>query len=130
MSNMHNLRSGLNAEATTRRSQNDFQATATTVTGQFRVNGQGEAQIDVTFPAKFVEKPMLSFGAEVIEGDSQVPGFMPWANVCVLHWVTKESPPTGRLYMGARLGVVSGGVSFQKMMIHWTFSAKALKSPA
>ena len=131
MSNyIQNFQSQINAGNVDRKGQSGFQATATAVTGQFRVNGQGEAQIDVTFPTRFVEKPILSFGAELIEGDSQVPGFMPWANVCVLSWTTKESPPQGRLYLGARLGVVSGGVSFQKMMVHWSFNGKALKSPA
>ncbi len=127
---IQNFQSQINTTNVDKKGQNDFSATPTAIIGQFRVNGQGEAQIDVTFPTRFVEKPILSFGAELIEGDSQVPGFMPWANVIVLSWTTKEIPPTGRAYTGARLGVVSGGVSFQKMNIHWKFNGKALKSPA
>lgn len=111
------------------RGRDDMRAGYTNLAGEIRVNGAGESSLPITFPVKFTEKPLLTFGAEVIEGDAIRSGFMPWANVIVLSWITEEIPPVTRLYTGANLGVVSGGVPHQKMAIHWNLSGKAVADP-
>ena len=130
MANISQLRSQMRQENVSKAGIDAMAADITTLTGEIRVNGAGESRAQITFPLKFSQKPSLSFGGEIIEGDAILDGFMPTVNVVVLGWRTEERPPTSRLYIGADLGVVLGGVNHQKAIIHWTLVGKAITSPS
>lgn len=124
-----NLRSQIQAQETAKARSDSITPGLQICSGQVRVNGAGEASFPVTFPVKFTEKPALSFGGEILAGDTIEQGLMPTANVIVLGWSTQDNPPVGRLYTGALLGVVTTGVTFQKMIVHWNMIGKAITSP-
>jgi len=126
---MEALRGQLQQQALAEQQAGQTTASLQICSGQVRVNGAGEASFPVTFPIKFSEKPSLSFGGEILTGDTIEQGLMPTANVIVLGWSTQDTPPYGRLYTGAQLGVVTSGVTFQKMIVHWNMIGKALTSP-
>lgn len=127
--NVNNLRAALKNERQAEQLREDMGASKTKLTGELKVNGAGETQVQVTFPVKFTEKPFLSFGAELLEREPILPGFLPTISVVVLGWITEERPPTSRLYVGAKLAVVTGGAAYQKMSVHWTVEAMALGNP-
>lgn len=108
----------------------DMSAGPLTLQGKFPFDGAGEKVVDLIFPHHFMgEAPFLSFSAELKEGDVMVSGSMPTCSVVVAGWLTQEMPPHGRLYTGAKLAVVTTGVWYQKMMIHWTFTGTAISNP-
>lgn len=113
-----------------KRGQRDMAADKMFLSGEIRVAGAGESKAYITFPVKFSEKPHLSFGAEVTEGDALAPGFMPSVSVVILGWTTQERPPTSRLYTGAQLGIVTEGVFHQKLVVHWNLIGTAITSPS
>jgi hypothetical protein len=127
--NVETFRSQMQQQEVNKRGQQDMGPAATRLSGEIRVNGAGETKAEITFPIRFSEKPKLSFGAELLEEDPIVAGFMPYANVVVLGWITQERPPTSRLYVGARLGIITGGVHHQKMVVHWHLEGSAITYP-
>lgn len=123
------FRSKLKQETINARSLADMAAAETKLDGEVRINGSGESTVPITFPVLFTEKPHLSFGAELIEGDALTVGFMPTISVVILGWITQESPPSSRFYRGAKLGVVTTGVRHQKMVVHWHLNGVAMANP-
>lgn len=126
---INDLRESYRADRLNARSREDMAASKTKLTGEIRVNGAGETKTNVTFPIQFTEKPVMNFGAEMIEGDAIIDGFMPTISVVILGWVTKDLPPTQRLYLGATLGIVVGGAHFNKLSVHWSVEGTALSNP-
>lgn len=123
------FRNTQNQEAITQRGQNEMAATTTRLSGQLRVNGAGETYATVTFPTRFIEKPLFSFGGELQDGDTPAAGHMPTISIVVTRWITQERPPQSRFYTGATLGIVTGGAAYQKMNAHWHFDGVAFTNP-
>lgn len=123
------LRSAQQQNEITKRGANDMGATKTRINGEIRVNTAGESITQVVFPVRFTEKPIMTFGGEVIEGDALQAGYMPTISVVVVGWITEEVPPVSRLYTGAKLGIVLDGVNHQKAIVHWSLEGTALSNP-
>lgn len=112
------------------RGLSDMGAGPLTLQGKFPFDGAGEKVVELMFPYSFMgDPPFLSFSAELKEGDVLIAGSMPTCSVIVGGWLTQEMPPHGRLFSGAKLIVVTTGVWYQKMMIHWTFTGTAISNP-
>lgn len=97
----------------------------TNLTGEFLIKNTGEKRVQVDFPVYFTDKPMMTFGAEVQEGDVIVNGKFPTISVVVSRWITAENPPFSRFYLGCELAVVTTGAPTQKMIVHWQLSGNA-----
>lgn len=100
------------------------------IEGTFRLEGAGEALIDVTFPVWFIERPFPGFGAEMAPNQVLVAGKYPTVSVVVHRWRMKDYPHGVSYYAGATLVVVSGGAEGQTMLVHWSMTAKALRNPS
>ena len=56
-------------------------------------------------------------------------GQYPTISVVVVGYVVEDTPPLKRIYKGAKLAVVTGGNTFQKMIVNCFFTGKALVGP-
>jgi hypothetical protein len=101
----------------------------TTLTGEFLLKNAGEKRVPIDFPVAFSEKPLITFGAEVQEGDVIIDGYFPTVSVIVSKWITRENPPFSRLYIGCELAIVTSGAPTQKLIIHWQLSGVAFGNP-
>jgi hypothetical protein len=101
----------------------------TTLTGEFLIKNSGEKRVPIDFPIAFSEKPLITFGAEVQEGDVIVDGFFPTVSVIVSRWITVENPPFSRIYRGCELAVVVTGAPTQKVIVQWQLTGVAFGNP-
>lgn len=101
----------------------------TRCSGQFMMDGMGEAEVPVTFPVKFSQKPLLSFSAEVRDGDPLITSMMPKVSMVVLRWIIEDRPPYSNLYTGAVLGVVTEGPFASRMLATWHLDGIAYSNP-
>lgn len=99
------------------------------VQGHFTMNGAGEASIEVRFPVWFIEKPIFTFGGEMVEGESPTQTQYPTISVVVHRWILQEYPGDIHYFSGAILGPVSTGTEAQKLLVHWQCEGKALRNP-
>lgn len=107
-----------------------------TLSGEFMLNGTGEAICDLMFPdgVRFTEKPLMSFGGEVrnwasLTESTAGAGNYPSISVVIVGWMTKPRPPESLLYEGVRLAVVTDGDYRQKMFVHWHVEGMSLGGP-
>ena len=100
----------------------------TRLSGFMNVTGTGEVSVDVAFPIWFIEKPSLTFGAELADGHSPEATNFPTVSVMVLKWRT-ETRGLGTYWVGATLGVVTTGKEGHETIVHWQAEAKALQNP-
>jgi len=101
----------------------------TRASGQFLLDGMGEAEVEVLFPVKFSEKPLLSFAAEIRDGDMLITSKMPTVSMVVLQWTIEDRPPFSNLYTGATLGVVADGPPSSRLFAIWHMDGMAYSNP-
>lgn len=106
-----------------------MQAKQTSLSGQYMINGAGEAIVEVYFPVRFVEKPLVTFGFEMKDGEVYIPGQMATGSGVVLDWITEEKPPVSRIYIGCVIGAVTTGQKYQKMIGVWQANGVAYTDP-
>lgn len=99
-----------------------------TISGEFLVDGAGEALVPVNFPVVFIEKPRFHFGGELSPGSVITDGQFPTVSAVVGTWTYMERQ-VQPFYRGATLCVVTTGPAEQKMMIHWTMTGRAITNP-
>lgn len=94
---------------------------------QFEGNAkQQEILLEVTFPVWFVDRPAMSFGAELMR-ELITDGDFPTISVVVVAWTkVHENRPGGGLYTGAQLAVVASGRDGEQMIVHWQANGKAM----
>ena len=107
----------------------DMAGTYRVLHGQFMINSAGEAEVEIDFPFKFTEKPLMSFGFEMRDGEPYVRGQMATGSAMVIDWKTEERPPLNRFYTGCTLGVVTSGLQYQKMIGVFHASGMAFTNP-
>ena len=100
----------------------------TRLSGEVLFAGAGEGRADVVFPSMFVEKPMFSFGGELPLGQPIIDRNWPTVSVIVTDWLTLTRPPFTRLYYGASLLIVCGGLDTQKLIVHWHMDGKTMSA--
>jgi len=91
-----------------------------------------ESLYDVNFPVWFVEKPSMSFGAELDDTQSPTAQAFPKVSIVVARWRKKqEDRPGDGYFTGAQLAVViSGPVAGFKMIVHWQAEGQAMRNPS
>lgn len=107
----------------------DIAAGPTRCSGQFVLNGPGEAQVQLAFPVKFSDAPRLSSGFEVREGDMLTVTKMPTMTMSVVRWLIDDRPPYSNMYTGAVLGVVTTGPAGQRLLVTWHMDGTAYSNP-
>jgi len=112
----------------------DSMARSQIISGEFLMAGVGEVSKDVVFPAKFIEKPLLSFGAELHGNSSPTVGAFPTVSVVIGGWnievpgETNQETPDRKYFVGATLLVVTTGTD-ESMFVHWHMSGVAITNP-
>jgi hypothetical protein len=110
---------------------NDMLIKPNRVSGFYEVAFQGEettqeALLDIVFPVWFVDRPAMSFCAELMR-DIIEDGSYPTISVVVVSWTkTKDVRPGGGYFTGAQLAVVASGRVGEEMVVHWQADGKAL----
>lgn len=88
-----------------------------------------ETTVDVTFPCWFIEKPALTFGAEVTDSIIEA-GAFPTVSAVVVSWtMVHEQRLGGGYYTGCRLALVVSGRDGQRFSINWNAEGKAVRAP-
>ena len=102
-----------------------------TMSGESRINGAGDIKLFLQFACQFSEKPIFTFGGEIMETKSLEEGNFPSISAFVYDWITEERPPTSVFYTGAILAVsITGGDPTSKYIIHWSFSGRGFTGPS
>jgi hypothetical protein len=104
-------------------------ATKHVVAGQVLVNDIGEGSCFVPFPVKFVEKPLMSDGADLAPGQIIQDGFYPQIQGTVVQWELDERPPIQVYYTGATIALSITGYAGQVMYYHYRFEGMAFVNP-
>ena len=107
-----------------------FLVKPTRVTGFELTIGAGEVSIDVKFPVWFVEKPSMSFGGELEEGEFIQDRKFPTVSVVVVRWEKAQAERGGGWFVGANLAVVTTGKKDHRMWVHWQAEGKAIANPS
>ena len=100
--------------------------------GEYRVNGlvlvtnAGEAQADVTFPVRFIEIPLFTFGFSLADNEAWAVGAMPTVSGVVGKWTFGRKATGERYYDGAQLLIVTTGPDTMRGYFHYCFDGKAL----
>lgn len=115
--------------ATLRRAE-DAVIKPTRVSGFEKTVGAGEVSVTVKFPVWFVQRPSMSFGAELEEGQFVQDLLFPTVSVVVIKWTKKYPERAGGYYVGCVLACVTTGKEDQRVVIHWQAEAKAMSIPS
>ena len=100
------------------------------ITGFFLVQGTGRAEVIIDFPILFVEKPALSWGSSLAEGDRYDAKAFPSFNAVVTNWGTQQAGDSGeRYYRSAKLALSIAGSKAQRMWVNWHAEGRGLRNP-
>lgn len=95
--------------------------------------GAGEILIEVTFPVRFIQIPVFTYGASLAPGTQLVDGSYPVVSAVVAYWQVKrldEGEEVSREHFtGAELAVTASGPTDQRLLLNWQFSGMALTNP-
>jgi hypothetical protein len=107
---------------------NDVVGRVFAVTGEVGVRGPGEVVQQVSFPVRFIERPVVTFGAGVEGGQCPVANSFPRCDAVVVNWLT-EGEENRLLFRGARIAVHTSGPDEQVLFIGYRMEGKALVNP-
>ena len=141
--NINSLRNSLRSEETRRRDLQSVAPSVAMVPGRVAINGSGEAYVEVAFSIRFTSLPYFTFGFERQETSSVEPvagsipsnstppkGQLPTGSAHVSEWKTIERLPFGLYYVGAKIAVVTEGLTVSKLILNYTFTGTALSNPS
>lgn len=117
--------------ASVRSSQSDFAPRHFSCQGEFLIempDSTGEVTRDLVFPVTFIERPLFFDGGTLEESQSVTIGSIPTINGIVISWDV-QNKGLGKLYKGARVGVVMSGDASTRFWYHWRFDGLALVNP-
>lgn len=97
--------------------------------GLIDVNDTGEALVDISFAALFIEVPSYSRGWQLAEGQVVAAGSYPTMDMGV-HSFTYDTSSNGlRYYTGAKMIFVVTGIPDQRLIAHYQFEGRAIVPP-
>lgn len=105
------------------------------ITGQFLVEGSGEVTKAISFPVRFIEKPLFFAGFEMNPDTSPVDQKFPITSASVYDWNIEEPDlQSGGLnfrkyFVGANLAVVCIGNPGQRIWVNWMMLGTAITNP-
>lgn len=127
---MGNLRAAVESMRFDRDRINDSTIKRTEVEARIKLVGSGEANMEVTFPVVFVERPSFVFGHELEENHSPEATNFPVCSATVLRWILKERPDDRAYYVGCDVGAVALGKSDMESYVHLVFKGDAIRGPS
>jgi hypothetical protein len=104
-----------------------------TQTGEVTIYGVGtasEATAVVTFPNVFIEKPTFTYGWELAPNQGATQGSFPVGTAFILQWTNPTTTTPYLAYTGATIATVTSGVDGQQLILHYSFTGRALAYPA
>jgi len=113
-----------------------FTIKTTRVNGFQLVQKAGEVIVDVSFPVLFTERPAMSFGAHMDDGQVPEALNLPTVSTVVLSWIKAHEDRVGGgngspgWFSGARLAIVTTGRADHKVWVHWQAEGNAVRNPA
>jgi len=110
---------------------NEFLTKPTSVTGRELTMNAGEVIIPITFGVWFIERPNVTFGGELDDGDFVEAGAFPTVSGVIVRW-TRQKPErnNGGYFVGAEVCCVTTGRDEQRIWLHWRAEGKAMANPA
>lgn len=129
MSELELFRRRLNMAKANNQGLRSMSAGQTRCSGQFMVDSSGEIEAQISFPVKFVDKPLLSYSGELREGDVNITSKMPTIRMIVTGWILEDRPPYQALYTGAVLGAVIDGPPGTRLLATWHMDGVAFSNP-
>ena len=105
------------------------------VIGQVFLGTTGETIVDISFPVRFLERPVFTPGGQLGEGSRLTRGAFPVVNAVVLSYETDTKADEGvvsgpaKYYTGAKLGITAQGLSDQSFYLDYRFEGTALVNP-
>ena len=100
------------------------------VMGEFMTSGVGESVITVNFPVHYIEKPLITCGAELAPGIGLTDGSFPTHSVTVVMWRYDDIGANTVLYVGAMLAVRTTGAEGTNLIMSWKAEGRAITNPA
>mgnify|MGYP001549467804 CR=1 FL=1 len=98
-------------------------------TGQFQVNGIGEATKEVVFPVVFSQVPLFFIGGFLDDNQSSVATSLPTFTGGVVEYRFDLSKGQQRQYKGALICAVITGISDQVSWVNYMFVGDAVVQP-
>lgn len=126
---LNELRKQINFDRSRLNDIEDTKAQETIVNGRFAVNNPGEAYHAIWFPHVFATLPSITFGFEIDSTNSIRVKRAPVITAQVYEWLTTERLPTLRLFIGARVLVVSEGAMASAFTVTWSAHGVAYSNP-
>lgn len=98
-----------------------------TAAGFVELEGEGESTVEITFPIRFIEKPIFTVGLELAENVWLSFGSFPLWSATIGGWTTvaAENEP---LIVGALIGVYVNGAA--RSILHYQFQGRSLTNPS
>lgn len=127
---MPGVRSAIESMRYDRDRINDSTIKRTEVEARVKIVGSGEANVAVTFPVVFVERPSFVCGHELEENHSPETTNYPAFSATVLRWEIKERPDDRAYYVGCDVGVVALGKEDMESYAHLVFKGDAFRGPS
>lgn len=115
---------------------NAMAAKDTTCSGRVLIEGTGDCQVEILFPANFSNRPFFTYGQELDEEEGPmqevVPGHYPKVDATVIAWNTVRAVEGAfaGYYIGCTLAChLEGGSTDQRIWIDWQFRGVAIRNP-
>lgn len=98
-----------------------------TAAGFVELEGEGESTVEITFPIRFIEKPIFTTGLELADNVWLSFGSFPLWSATIGGWTTApaENEP---LIIGALVGVYVTGAA--RSILHYRFQGRSLTNPS
>lgn len=125
----NNLRAAVESMRSDRDRVENATMKRTEVEVRVKVVGSGEANVTVTFPVVFAERPFFTCGHELEENHSPELTNFPAFSATVLRWITKEKSDERVYYVGCDVGVVALGKTDMESYAHLLFKGSAFRGP-
>lgn len=100
------------------------------IMGEFMTGGVGESVITVNFPVHFVEKPIVTGGAELAPDGVLTDGSFPTHSLTVVAWAYDEKTPNTIYYIGATLACRTTGAEGTNLIMNWKAEGRAITNPS
>lgn len=101
----------------------------TQVEAKVRVVGSGETRATIDFPVLFSDKPIMTFGGELVGNSTAEAGNYPVISVMVDNWDTVERSDDREYYRGCEVLIVALGKENQRVDAHVLFEGMAFRDP-
>jgi hypothetical protein len=98
-----------------------------TAAGFVELDGEGESTVAITFPIRFIEKPIFTVGLELADNVWLSFGNFPIWSATIGGWTTAPAD-NEPLIVGALIGIYVSGAA--RSILHYQFQGRSLTNPS